>query len=123
MAITLSNASEKVVREMTAPAGGVTAFTLLCDATDRTVVLPLATATSGNSYPALVEGGIAGAAIATTVSGGQGLPLAWSTANSNFAEVASGTSANTQAVLDAVITSGTATAALILRFPTVYAAP
>lgn len=123
MAITLTNAADKVVREMTAPAGGVTAFTLLCDATDRTVVLPLATATSGNTYPALVAGGIAGAAIATTVSGGHGLPLAWSTANSNFAEIASGTTANAQAVLDAVVTSGTATASLILRFPAAYAAP
>lgn len=124
MAVTLTNACEKVVRELTAPAGGVTAFTMLMlDTQDRPVVCPLATATSGNTFPALVQGGLAGVAIATTVAAVNGAPLAWSTANSNFAEVASGSSANTQAVLDQVVTSGTTTASVILKFPAVFAAP
>jgi hypothetical protein len=124
MAITLANGTQKIVRECTAPAGGVTAFTLkMLDTQDRSVVLPLATATSGNTFPALVAGDLDGAPIATTVACVHGAPLAWSTTNSNFAEVATGTSANTQAVADAVIASGSTTASLILRFPTVFAAP
>lgn len=124
MPVTLTNASEKVVRECTAPAGGVTAFTLLMlDTQDRPVVCPLATATSGNTFPALMSGGLAGVPVATTVAAVHGAPLAWSTANSNFAEVATGTSANTQAVLDQVITSGNTTASVILKFPAVFASP
>jgi hypothetical protein len=124
MAITLTNAAPKTIRELTAPAGGVTAFTLLMlDTQDRPVVLPLATATSGNTFPAMVEGGIAGAPINTTVACVHGAPLAWSTANSNFAEVATGSTANTQAVADQVIATSTATASLILRFPTAFLAP
>lgn len=124
MPITLTNATPKTIRELTAPAGGVTAFTLLMlDTQDRPVVLPLATATSGNTFPALVEGGIAGAAVNTTVACVHGAPLAWSTTNSNFAEVATGSTANTQAVADQVIVTSTATASLILRFPTAFLAP
>jgi hypothetical protein len=124
MAITLNNAAAKVVRELTAPAGGVTAFTLkMMDTQDRPVVLPLATATSGVTFPALMEGGIDGAPIATTVACVHGAPLAWSTANSNFAEVATGSTANAQCLADAVITSGSTTASLILRFPAAFVAP
>jgi len=124
MAITLNNTCEKIVRELTAPAGGVTAFTLkMMDTQDRPVVLPLVTATSGVLFSALMQGGIDGAPIATTVACVQGAPLAWSTANSNFAEVATGSTANTQAVADAVIASGSTTASMILRFPTAFLAP
>lgn len=124
MAITLNNACEKIVRECTAPAGGVTAFTLkMLDTQDRPVVLPLVTAASGVLFSALMQGGIDGAPIATTVACVHGAPLAWSTANSNFAEVATGSTSNAQAVADAVIVSGSTTASMILRFPSAFVAP
>lgn len=101
-----------------APAGGVTAGTMVFVATalKRYAVLPMTTATSGNTYSGLVEGYIVGAPVSTlcaAITGG--VPLLWQTTVAKFKHVTA--AGNSQAVSVGTITAGATTADVILRFP------
>lgn len=109
--------------EMTAPAGGVTVGTMVFDATLRVLVLPLTTATSGNTYCAKVAGKVLSVPVVSTAAYSQGQALAWSTTSTALGAITTGTTANSQAVAAAAIASGATTGDVILRFPQAFVAP
>jgi hypothetical protein len=100
-----------------APAGGATAGTMLYNATSKMVVLPLTTATSGNTFTAKIRGLVKGAPRSTAVSTAWtvGIGLAWVTATSKFkiATAASLAAAQAAAVTGTTDTTGD----VILIFP------
>lgn len=59
-----------------APAGGATAGTLIVDSTTKAVILPLTTATSGNSYVGKCSGRVNGVARLTATDWIAGMRLA-----------------------------------------------
>lgn len=108
---------------LVAPAGGVTAFTLSFNTTSRVISLPLQTATSGNSYVGKVVGFVGTAPVASVAAMVAGQPLTWSTANTNFTPVVTGTTAVVHAWLAAPSVSTTLTGDVILTLPTAVVLP
>ena len=72
-----------------APAGGATAGTIIADATDKVVCLPLTTALSGANFTAKVEGRVNGVAANTAAAWTTGQPLAYAT-GSGFTHIITG---------------------------------
>jgi len=75
---------------LVAPAGGTTTGTQIFDATTRTLILPMTTATSGANYTGLIIGLMRGVPVSATATIAAGQPLAWGTTNSTFAACATG---------------------------------
>ena len=101
-----------------APAGGVTAGTMIFVATarNRYAVLPMTSATSGNTYVGMVEGYVKDAPVSTTCTATTGgVPLTWLTTVGKFKQLTAAT--NAQALSVGTISSGATTADVILRFP------
>jgi hypothetical protein len=104
--------------QLLAPAGGVTAGTMIFVATarNRYAVLPMTTATSGNTYTGLVEGYVKDAPVSTLCAATTGgVPLIWLTTVGKFKHVTA--AGNTQAISVGTITAGATTADVILRLP------
>lgn len=100
--------------ELTAPAGGVTAGTMSYNSTSKMVVLPMTTATSGNTYTGKVMGlvktvpKLSGAAWTVLRS------LTWVSSTSKFKSSTGGAS---QAVAFNAAASADTTGDVILRLP------
>lgn len=104
--------------QLLAPAGGVTAGTMIFVATarNRYAVLPMTTATSGNTYTGLVEGYIKDAPVSTLCAATTGgVPLTWLTTVGKFKHMTA--AGNAQALSVGTISAGATTADVILRFP------
>lgn len=108
---------------LVAPAGGVTAGTMAIDVNTRQVVLPMTSATSGNTFTAKVMGRIKSAPVISTMTGVQGASIAYATATSNFTYPTTGTTVNVQGILAANFAAGGTTADIILDLPRSYVAP
>lgn len=106
------------------PSGGVTAGTVIIDATTRVVMLPMTTtAVTTVNFVARVAGRIKSAPVISTMTGVQGASVQWSTSTSNFVYPTTGTTAQVQAVLCANFATGGTTADVILDMPRAYIAP
>jgi hypothetical protein len=101
-----------------APAGGVTAGTMVFVATarNRYAILPMTTATSGNFYTGMIEGYVKDAPVSTLCAATTGgVPLLWLTTVAKFKHLTA--AGNAQALSVTTITAGATTADVILRFP------
>ncbi len=107
----------------TAPAGGVTAGTLVFDATNRVLNLPTVTATSGNTYAGKVAGMVISAPCASGQAYNAGQPVLWSTGNTNLTVATTGTTVNHHAVAAKEIATGSVTGDFIISLPFAYARP
>lgn len=109
--------------EFVAPAGGVTAGTMVFVTANRNLILPMTTATSGNTYTGKVMGKVTGIAVTATQAMVAGTPLAWNTTNTLLAAIASGTTANAQAIAATAIAASASTTDVILIFPQAVVTP
>jgi hypothetical protein len=122
MAIKIDNACETLI--FTAPAGGVTAFTATFDATSRVLCVPCIDATSGATYPAWCNQYRAnGIDCSSGYAYSAGEPVAWSTGNSQFEKITTGTTANIHAYAAEDIASGSTTGDFILSLPLAFVRP
>lgn len=106
-----------------APAGGVTAGTVVFNASYRTLLLPLTSATSGATYTALADGCVVSAPVASAAAYAAGQSLAWSTANSNLGAIVTGTTANAHAFPISAVASGATTADVVIHLPRAVVVP
>lgn len=107
----------------TAPAGGVTAGTVVFNTSYRTLLLPLTSATSGATYTALADGCVVSAPVASGAAYAAGQSLGWSTANTNLGAIVTGTTANAHAFPIAAVASGSTTADVVIHLPRAVVVP
>lgn len=99
---------------LTAPAGGVTAGTLVYNSTSKAVVLPMTTATSGNTYTGKIIGLVRSA---PKLSGAAWTVLRSLTWVSSLSKFKSSTGGASQAVAYSAAASADTTGDVILRLP------
>lgn len=94
--------------EFVAPAGGATAGTMIRNSTTLALILPMTTATSGNSYTGKIAGRVNGVARLTATDWIVGMPLshdgtAFSTVKTGVAIVAHAANAATATTGDVIL--------------------
>lgn len=101
---------------MAAPAGGVTAGTLLFNATTKSVSLPMTTATSGNTFSNKILGRVNTVPKSTAAAWLGGQPLNWVSSSSAFKIYTAAGVIHARAAADA--TAAATTGDVILITPT-----
>lgn len=107
----------------TAPAGGVTAGTVVFSTAHRCLLLPMISALSGATYTALADGCVVSAPVSSGAAYAAGQSLGWSTASSYLAAITTGTTANAQAFPISAVASGSTTADVVIHPPRAVVVP
>lgn len=104
-------------------AGGATTGSIHFETTTRIATLAMSTATSGNSFVGKCQGLVRNAPVASAAAIKAGMPLTWSTANTNFAPVVTGTTAIVHAYANGAIAISSVLGDVILCLPTAVVLP
>jgi hypothetical protein len=112
MASTSDNINDVIT--LTAPAGGVTAGTVSYNSTSKALVLPMTTATSGNTYAGKITGLIRAVAKTTGAAWTVNRSLTWVSSTAKFKSCTGGAS---QATAYNAALTGDTTGDVVLRLP------